>query len=1179
MTEADSPEAIALGAHRKLWARRGSLRGNRGGFSLRRVILAGLGICGGLAMLATIGVGLVAWRLNDGPIALDWLGPRIKTALDERLKQGYSFELGEAMLDKGEHGPAVTVTGLKLKDPSGRVLLTAPKAAVAVNGYAAAVGSIVPTRLELTGLDVQFAVAADGGISVSAGGAEGLPLSMAVAQPAPPPPPPAPGGESPAVPARPAPEASQTGPVAASARALQRLLDAVSDPDSPLGALDHFSITHGRLVFDDPTEATRTVLDGLDVKFDRTGAQTQLALSVKGPAGDWSLNAQSTGLPGEERRLQAEIRDISLDEIGLATGSRARGIESDMPISASLAAVQGADGTVSEARAKFAFGAGFLKLDSAEPEAWQVDEITGSLSFDPRARRIRVEALRLDAGQTHFGLHGAIAPPDAANADWALELASDDSALGPERPGEAPVALTSVALSARYSGAQNRLVIDHLDFEGPELGVKVSALMTGLDARPALKLDAGFRRMPMRVALRLWPGFLAPDARAWFIEHLHGGVMDTGAMKLDYDAATFADVRARRPLPDSAGRFDFTVTNGGIDTMPGLPPLSGVDGAGHVTGRTASFVATRGVMELGGGKKLVIPDGAFTIKDVEAKPAPATLLLHVQSNMEAMSALFTRDALKTFRALPPDSQGIKGQVDAQLTFDLKLAKKMGPDDIALRATANLSAVSIDNFIGKEKLDNATLAVTFAKDGLRAKGEGRAFGTLASVEIKKPAGAAGEAVVSLTLDEAARARLGFSLGAGLSGPVLARLTSPAAPSDDIKARVELDLTRAAIDGLLPGWSKPAGKPGKASFSLLASGDTLRLEQIALDAGGVSFGGAAQFTAEGKFVSARLTGVKLGIGEDMQADANVAGDALKIVLKGNSIDARPFLSALVSQQGDGRGPKDVDFELRASALVGHNKQSLANAEVKLARRGGQLRSLQVNGRFGAEPFNASLIKKDGPASIVARTQDAGAALSYFDLYRRMQGGTLDLVMRLGDGRQEGTVAIQDFVLKDEPAMQRLAANGAIPAGNGAAQAGQIDPASVPFTKMTANFVRAGGRTDIRDGVMFGQQIGATMSGSVDFARNLVDLNGAFVPAYELNNLFARVPVLGPLLGGNKNEGLFALNYRVTGPASAPVLHINPLSAIAPGFLRTIFGAVDGTRPLAGPVGEAVVVPLPR
>ena len=110
-------------------------------------------------------------------------------------------------------------------------------------------------------------------------------------------------------------------------------------------------------------------------------------------------------------------------------------------------------------------------------------------------------------------------------------------------------------------------------------------------------------------------------------------------------------------------------------------------------------------------------------------------------------------------------------------------------------------------------------------------------------------------------------------------------------------------------------------------------------------------------------------------------------------------------------------------------------------------------------------------------------------------------------------------------------------------------------VPFTKMTARFVRTPGRLDVKEAVMWGPEIGGSIAGTLDYLRDRVDLTGTFVPAYSLNNLFSQVPVLGPLLGGGRNEGLFAVRYNITGRVSAPNLSINPLTVIAPGFLRKL------------------------
>ncbi len=85
---------------------------------------------------------------------------------------------------------------------------------------------------------------------------------------------------------------------------------------------------------------------------------------------------------------------------------------------------------------------------------------------------------------------------------------------------------------------------------------------------------------------------------------------------------------------------------------------------------------------------------------------------------------------------------------------------------------------------------------------------------------------------------------------------------------------------------------------------------------------------------------------------------------------------------------------------------------------------------------------------------------------------------------------------------------------------------------FDRMTANFARAGGRLDLQEAVVYNAQVGMTAQGFIDYAHDKVDLNGAFVPAYQLNSLVTGIPIVGVLLGGGKNEGIFAVNYRVTG-----------------------------------------------
>jgi AsmA-like C-terminal region len=112
------------------------------------------------------------------------------------------------------------------------------------------------------------------------------------------------------------------------------------------------------------------------------------------------------------------------------------------------------------------------------------------------------------------------------------------------------------------------------------------------------------------------------------------------------------------------------------------------------------------------------------------------------------------------------------------------------------------------------------------------------------------------------------------------------------------------------------------------------------------------------------------------------------------------------------------------------------------------------------------------------------------------------------------------------------------------------------------MTASFERTPGKLAIQDAVIYNPNVGLTAQGGIDFQHNQVDLSGSFVPAYSVNTMLTKIPLVGLLLSGGDNGGVFGINYRVHGSMSDPIVSVNPLSAIAPGIFHRILSAIDGT-----------------
>jgi hypothetical protein len=432
-------------------------------------------------------------------------------------------------------------------------------------------------------------------------------------------------------------------------------------------------------------------------------------------------------------------------------------------------------------------------------------------------------------------------------------------------------------------------------------------------------------------------------------------------------------------------------------------------------------------------------------------------------------------------------------------------------------------------------------------------------------LRQASGQSGEVSVQFTADDAMRAKRGLGPQNGLKGPIGVTVKAPVqkrGPGDD--ATVTLDLTKAEVDGFVPGWSKPAGKAAKASFVYRPVKDGIRFDDFSLDAAPVQIKGAISLDQDGALRSARLDTFKLAQSDSMKVDVERSPAGYKTVVRGNSLDARSLLKAGLSAANDGKARQQgkghgSEIDLKVAILSGFNGEAMANAELQLSNDGPNLRRLDFSAKLNGQDVSGGLSRPSTQGGVMTlSSDDAGGLLRFFDIYPRMRGGRLQLQLSGPLNRQDGMMIVRNFVLRDEPALRSMASGkpNALASRDGDVTGATQASVDVPFTRLRAEFRREPERLTFKDAVMWGQQVGGSVSGTMDYGRDRVHLTGTFVPAYQLNNFFAQVPLIGRLLGGGEHEGLFAVSFLISGKASAPVLQINPLSAIAPGFLRKLF-----------------------
>ncbi|HCF18143.1 MAG TPA: hypothetical protein DEV96_08885, partial [Rhodospirillum rubrum] len=235
-------------------------------------------------------------------------------------------------------------------------------------------------------------------------------------------------------------------------------------------------------------------------------------------------------------------------------------------------------------------------------------------------------------------------------------------------------------------------------------------------------------------------------------------------------------------------------------------------------------------------------------------------------------------------------------------------------------------------------------------------------------------------------------------------------------------------------------------------------------------------------------------------------------------------------------------DVVFEhvtARAARDAHHWRQAVVNAAVR-----------------GSSPLALALEPKGTQRRFTLSAADAGTILRGFDVIETVAGGNLS-VEALSDpgGVARGRVLVKDFRLQKAPVLAQILSVAGL--------TGILDVLGgqgIAFSTLVVPFVYDDPVVTVSEAQAYGNAIGLTAEGAINLDDERLSLKGTVVPAYAINSLLGKIPLLGSIIVGGKGQGVIGVNYAVSGDVSKPAISVNPLSALTPGFLRGIFKIFD-------------------
>ena len=133
-------------------------------------------------------------------------------------------------------------------------------------------------------------------------------------------------------------------------------------------------------------------------------------------------------------------------------------------------------------------------------------------------------------------------------------------------------------------------------------------------------------------------------------------------------------------------------------------------------------------------------------------------------------------------------------------------------------------------------------------------------------------------------------------------------------------------------------------------------------------------------------------------------------MRVVMRGDIFDGRSFVKSSISGSAPDQKQKaqrDLDLDIKMSRVLGHLGEALRSVELKLSRRGGQLRAFTLNATLGRDtPLKGDLREsrdlrdqrsRSGSSQVLyLDTSDAGALFRFTDTYPRMTGGRVWVMM---------------------------------------------------------------------------------------------------------------------------------------------------------------------------------------
>ena len=653
--------------------------------------------------------------------------------------------------------------------------------------------------------------------------------------------------------------------------------------------------------------------------------------------------------------------------------------------------------------------------------------------------------------------------------------------------------------------------------------------------------------------LQFWPVNLGSGARGWVENNVLQGDISNTTVELSLQP----DSLIKGYLDNDDLMLDFEFSDARVSFLSDLPPIQAGRGAGRLQGNSFSLSLSSG--EFGGWG---LSSGTVLLPQFMPKGSEMRVFANGSGEIVEMMETISRSRLQLEARHGFDPDILSGQGEVEFRLRRPMLSDVSYEDTKFEVDAKLSQGGVEGVFRDLDFSNAYATLKMDNNALTISGLGSiedspvqfllqdAFRSDADNRTKLSAtGVASVDVLN---------KVGFPARAYIEGDIATQLEATGrsiGTLDDVE--LNLDLKDNRIDFSEFGWFKPKG--ADASAQLGYQGDsTSNSVRLSVSAEDFLFAGDLQNDDQDRMTGVRLDRLFLKDQMDLSGTLSRTGNkGLKIIVDGPYLNLEPYIGGMFSA-GGGRDVAlfgEIDFKSEVDRVDLKKDFALNDVDLSLSFAGPKLTSLNIDGETDdGSNLQASIQEMPGDiAQLSAKVDDAGGLLRGVFGFDFIEGGVLEAtgVLRPGDQTSELFLNISETKIQNAPFLTQVLALASL-RGLSDVLSGEgifLSKIEVPLLIDERGYYINGAKAS-------GPAMGFTANGHIKDSGDELKLSGVLVPSFGMNSALGEIPIIGDLFVSRDGEGVFAINYDVTGSTKEANVSVNPLTGLLPGVLRRIF-----------------------